>query len=93
MKEFKSVCSNPWCKATFTYTESDMIVIKNDKVVKNFDPNDETVKKVKPKVCKKCKSFDNEMSGGVTWEDREYEGDIDYKTPHEIKYKVTNYRF
>jgi hypothetical protein len=27
-----------------------------------------------PKYCPKCRSFDNELSGGVTWTDKTYEG-------------------
>ena len=27
-----------------------------------------------PKDCPKCRSFDNELSGGVTWTDKKYEG-------------------
>jgi hypothetical protein len=48
-------------------------------------------KKIYPSVCKKCKSFDTELSGGVEWKDKEYEGDI-WDGPHQIKYKVTNFK-
>jgi hypothetical protein len=27
-----------------------------------------------PKYCPKCRSFDGELSGGVTWVDKTYEG-------------------
>lgn len=80
MEELRSVCQNPWCKATFNYTQSDMISVKG---------SDEMIR---PKVCHKCKSFDNELSGGVTWEDREYEGDRFDDRPHQIRYKVTNFK-
>lgn len=80
MEELRSVCQNPWCKATFIYTENDMILVKG---------SDD---KIKPKVCYKCKSFDNDLSGGVTWEDREYEGDRFDDRPHQIQYKVTNFK-
>lgn len=80
MEELRSICKNPWCKAIFIYTELDMISVKG---------SDE---KLKPKTCSKCRSFDSDLSGGVTWEDREYEGDRDDNKPHHIKYNVTNYK-
>ena len=73
-----AVCSSPWCKATFSYTDSDMV-------------GNEDVKSP-PKNCPKCISFDNELSGGVTWLDKEYEGSRFDVMPHEMKYKVTNFR-
>ena len=30
MEQMKKVCSNPWCKGHFYYTEADMIEVKND---------------------------------------------------------------
>lgn len=80
MEELRTVCQSPWCKAIFTYAESDMMSVKG---------SDD---KIKPKVCHKCRSFDNELSGGVTWEDREYEGDRFDGKPHQIQYKVTNFK-
>lgn len=77
MGNFKSVCSNPWCKAHFSYTDL------------NFVKTDDGL--IHPKQCQKCRSFDKELSGGVEWKDRTYEGPID-NGPHEIKYKVTNYK-
>lgn len=77
METFNSVCSNPWCKAHFSYTEL------------NFIKTDDGM--IHPKQCQKCRSFDKELSGGVEWKDRTYEGSIDTGA-HEIKYKVTNYR-
>lgn len=75
--EYKSVCNNPWCKAHFFYGKEDIVIVEE--------------KEVHPKKCKKCQSFDTELSGGVTWEDKEYEGDrID--GPHQIRYRVTNYK-
>jgi hypothetical protein len=73
-----AICNNPWCKATFSYHEHEMIEVDG-------------VKKA-PKVCSKCRSFDSEMSGGVTWSDKEYEGSRFDGTPHQIKYKVTNFK-
>lgn len=74
MEQFRAICKNPWCKATFLYTEEDM--------VGDLSPNQ----------CKKCKSFNDELSGGMTWKDKEYEGSRMDGMPHEIKYKVTNYK-
>lgn len=78
METFNSVCSNPWCKAHFTYTEL------------NFVKTDEGL--VHPNQCQKCISFDKELSGGVDWKDRSYEGSRFDGLPHEMKYKVTNYK-
>ena len=78
MESFKSVCSNPWCKGHFTYTELNFIKTEDGLV--------------HPKECKKCRSFDKELSGGVEWKDRTYEGSRFDDRPHEIKYKVTNYK-
>lgn len=78
MEVFKRICSNPWCKGPFEFTENDYI--------KTEDGLQE------PKECKKCKSFDNQLSGGVEWKDKTYEGDRWGDGPHEIRYKVTNYK-
>ncbi len=88
METFKAVCSNPWCKATFTYTEDDMTLVKKER--KPFQAaSDVEYDKIPPKVCHKCKSFDTELSGGVTWEDKKYEGDRFSGPARELKYKVT----
>ncbi len=73
-----AVCRSPWCKAHFEYTEKDILMVDENKVF--------------PTTCPKCKSFDSELSGGITWSDKEYEGSRFDGTPHEIKYKVTNFR-
>lgn len=77
MEEYKAVCTNPWCKATFRYKERD-IKIEGDK-------------KTPPSVCNKCVSFDRQLSSGIKWETREYEGN-----PWEglaiTKYKVNLYK-
>lgn len=70
------VCNNPWCKAVFYYDIEKAI--------------EKDGKKIFPVECNKCKSFNLQMSGGVTWEDREYDDVVD-NSPHEIKYNVTNY--
>ncbi len=77
MEEIKLVCRNKWCKAQFRCDPKEV--------------TEENGKKVYPKFCKKCKSFETELSGGITWEDKKYEGDP-WKGAHEIKYKVTNYK-
>jgi len=78
MEQLKSVCSNPWCKATFVYSEKDMIKTENVSIP--------------PKQCNKCISFDTELSGGVDWTDQNYEGSRIDNTPHQIKYRVTNFK-
>jgi hypothetical protein len=77
--EHRSVCRNPWCKTHFIYYDKD---------IKDVDG-----KKVIPSQCSKCKSFNDDLSGGVTWEDKEYEGPRDDGMPHQIRYKITNYKF
>jgi hypothetical protein len=76
-----TICKNPWCKAPFSYRETDMdIDYEGDRVV--------------PKFCKKCISFDSELSAGVMWEDTEpqYMSREETRIPNEIKYRVTKYR-
>lgn len=72
------ICKSPWCKATFQYYESEMVEVNGE-----MQP---------PKTCLKCRSFDTNLSGGVTWTDKEYEGSRFDGTPHEIRYKVTNFK-
>lgn len=45
-----------------------------------------------PVQCPKCKSFDSDLSGGVTWNTKEYEGSRLDGMPHQIRYRITNYR-
>jgi hypothetical protein len=80
MKKLSAICQNPWCKAIFFYSENDMTTIKG---------SDD---KIKPKSCNKCKSFNGDMSAGVVWEDRHYDGDRLDNKPHQIKYRVTNFK-
>jgi hypothetical protein len=68
MEQMMSVCRNPWCKAHFYYTDKDMVVIEDKLSGKISD------EKVPPMECPKCKSFDKELSGGVTWTEKKYEG-------------------
>jgi hypothetical protein len=78
MENNSAICRSPWCKATFFYFENETTEIDGVKVA--------------PNNCPKCRSFDGELSGGVTWIDKEYEGSRFDGTPHEIRYKVTNFR-
>lgn len=87
-EEFRSVCKNPWCKVPFFYKESEMI-IKEEVDSKNKVINSE---KRAPHECPKCRSFNKELSGGVEWKDKSYEGPRFDGSPHQIKYKITNYR-
>jgi|LauGreDrversion4_2_1035121.scaffolds.fasta_scaffold334649_2 hypothetical protein len=78
MNMLSTICSNPWCKGTFTFPESDIVELPDGS-------------KSGPKQCPKCVSFDTQLSGGVTWKDKSYEGNRFDNMPHEIRYKVTNY--
>lgn len=89
MEELSSVCRNPWCKVRFSYTENEMISIKKDPRDKLNETEEE---KIAPRECPKCRSFNSEVSGGVEWKDKTYEGSRDDGRPHQIKYKVTNFR-
>lgn len=78
------VCKNPWCKGTFKYTQEDMIETFNENGSSFFTP---------PKTCPKCKSFDTELSDGVTWVDKKYEGSSrSYFEPQPFNYKITKFR-
>jgi len=92
MEKMKKVCSNPWCKAHFYYTEDDMVEVKNDHRISKIDNVLREVQKIAPSECPKCRSFATELSGGVEWKDKEYEGPRFDGTPHEFRYKVTNYK-
>jgi hypothetical protein len=43
-----------------------------------------------PKVCPKCHSFDTELSGGVTWTEKKYEGSR-WEGAHQMSYKIKKY--
>lgn len=45
----------------------------------------------KPKVCKKCESFDNDLSGGTTWVDKKYDGPRFDGMPHVIDIRINKY--
>lgn len=91
MEEFRSICKNQWCKVPFFYKESEMAIDK-EFVDKNKGLSISEIPKIAPKECPKCRSFANELSGGVEWKDKQYEGSRFDNIPHQIKYKVTNYR-
>ena len=65
--ENKSICRNPWCKATYTY-DGDI-----------------------PGVCHKCKSFDTELSGGVSWGTKHYSEPRDDGRYHEVSINIKNF--
>ncbi len=68
-------------------------VCKNKWCKAHFKYNDEEIgEKEVPKQCKKCISFSDNLSGGVSWEDKHYEGPRDDGRAHQISYKVTNYK-
>lgn len=46
---------------------------------------------IKPEQCSKCKSFDSELSGGVTWSEKKYEGDRFDGMPHLTKINIKPY--
>ena len=70
-----------------------MILVKKENIRENKNNSAlEEFQKEQPKECPKCKSFRSELSGGVEWKDKMYEGPRIDGRPHEIKYKVTNYK-
>src|SRR5690606_6199940 len=99
MTELKSVCQNPWCKATFVYKESEMTSsrpVTEDKYKHRFKKKSEIeeIKKsmIPPKQCYKCRSFNDELSGGIEWTDFKYDGPRFDGTPHEMNYKITTFK-
>ncbi len=92
MEILKTVCKNPWCKATFVYNESDMTLLKSERRPFKSNDNSDEDQMIPPAVCNKCKSFDSELSGGIEWQTKDYEGPRFDGTPHQMKYKVTNYK-
>jgi hypothetical protein len=92
MEKMKTICKNPWCKGHFYYTETDMVEVKSDIKISKIENLLNEVKKVPPSQCPKCISFNSELSAGVEWKDKEYEGSRFDGIPHQVKYKVTNYK-
>jgi len=66
--EQKSICRNPWCKATYFYTGE-----------------------TPPGVCHKCDSFDNQLSGGVSWFTKHYPESRNDGAYHEISINTKNF--
>jgi len=79
----QKVCSSPWCKGTFNYTEKDMVI--------KLDQDNNEIK-TPPKTCPKCRSFDTELSDGVTWRDKTYTDSYGYNKQIPFNYKITNFR-
>jgi Zn finger protein HypA/HybF involved in hydrogenase expression len=44
-----------------------------------------------PKQCPKCRSFETELSGGITTSEKKYEGSRIDNTPHEINIKINKF--
>lgn len=42
-------------------------------------------------VCPKCFSFDNELSGGISWDEKKYEGSRFDGLPHQISIKINKW--
>lgn len=92
MEKMVTVCKNPWCKGHFYYTEADMVELKSDTRSSKIEGILDEVKKFPPTQCPKCRSFQTELSGGIEWKDKEYEGPRFDGTPHQMNYRVTNYK-
>jgi len=45
----------------------------------------------RPDVCPKCKSFDSELSGGVSWNERKYDGPRMDGLPHQTSLNIKKY--
>lgn len=78
MEILRTVCRNQWCKATFEFTQNEML--------------DQDGELIPPLHCKKCQSFENELSGGIEWKDKTYTDDAPYRGPISFRHKVTNFR-
>lgn len=92
MEENRSICRNPWCKATFFYTEKDMIEDpSNDNRTSKIDDVLSENTKIPPMQCPKCRSFNEDLSGGVEWKEKKYEGSRMDGMPHHIGIKVKKF--
>lgn len=87
----KAVCKNPWCKGTFEYNESDMILVEEDVRSSNINKVLDEPVKVPPRECPKCRSFSTELSGGVEWKDKKYEGSRYDGMAHPVSIKINKY--
>lgn len=45
-----------------------------------------------PKTCPKCRSFDNELSGGVSWQEKKYSGPRQDGKAHGVGFRFSEYR-
>lgn len=43
------------------------------------------------KTCDKCRSFDNEISGGVSYNSKSYSGERFDNKPHQTEFKFSDY--
>lgn len=91
MEQMIAVCNNPWCKAHFQYTEADMVPLPQPQRQNKIDQVLEEVRKVAPSECPKCRSFNEELSGGVTWTNKKYEGSRFDGLSHPISINVSKY--
>jgi len=69
-----------------------MVELKTDPRTSKIDNVLNEVQKLPPSECPKCRSFATELSGGVEWKEKTYEGSRFDGMSHQIKYKVTNYK-
>ena len=91
MEQLIAVCQNPWCKATFIYTEKEMVVKNENSTNHKINEIVDQVEKIPPTQCPKCRSFNNDLSGGVTWTDKKYEGPRFDGRPHPMTVNVSRY--
>lgn len=87
----RTVCKNPWCKATFEYKVEDMTIVDEGVRESKIDSILDEVKRIPPSQCPKCRSFASELSTGVEWKEKKYEGSRDDGMAHQIAYKVNKY--
>ena len=88
----RTVCKNPWCKATFDYKEEDMIAIDSDDVRESkIDGILDEGKKMPRAQCPKCRSFNDDLSGGVTLKEKKYEGSRMDGMAHPISIKINKF--
>ncbi len=67
--------------------EEKKAICKNPWCKATFFYNEESA----PEFCKKCESFNNELSGGVSWTTKNYEGSRYDGMPHLTSIKVNKY--
>ena len=67
--------------------ESKLTVCRNPWCKATFQYYTEAI----PEICPKCKSFDRDLSGGVTWTDKKYDGPRFDGLPHRTSINVKKY--